>query len=478
MELKKPNQISIKLNGSTVQSNQGESKSNNKSTASPSYKTKTTMTTIPTTQQFNSATEITTLQETPYRKEEFLSQREELEQTETFIEEEDALSRLNQLRYQSEAKQQPLEYVESNSETNRDFDFEQYMDGPIVDLEGHADREDATWYDRLRTNRSGFRKGLKGSVPPIMQTGWFRMLASTVGAVALGLLFGFTVLMVFKEEQLSQSYKTVLGETLQIPGPTKQTTDTLAPSTGTVGSVPANSQSETTQQQLNPEEMIQSVVSVPEQSFYLAQAGVFSDRTSAEPAIEPLQKQGFPHFLYEIEEKQHLFVATAPTRDEILGIASFLKNSKMEVYIKELAFPSLEIEMKLPQSLVAADPSAPDSNKVEAFFANGFELTRSLSAYSSKVLNQGGNQQPISAEEENKLRDLHRRFLDEGRAIQAGIPQEWQPLFKNMIDGLNQAVTAMTGLKTQNATPYAWQVQNGVFQFVENYVSWSKSTKQ
>ncbi|MGC5326612.1 hypothetical protein [Brevibacillus sp. SYSU BS000544] len=453
MELKKPNQISIKLNGSAVQPK--------KETSKPREGRKPFIPSPAMHLPEEASGEIRELQ--PQVLDESLKSAENFAEESTA--EEDALFRLNQLRYQS-----------TFNRTSQEDPDESNFHGPILDLDGDDEHADSTWLERLRTNRLNVQKGIKRSMPPFTRTPWFRVMASTVGAVALGLVFGFTVLMVFKEEQLSQSYKTVLGETLQIPGKQEQTTAAQGQDQGTT-SLPEASQSESPPQPITSEEMIQTVVSVPEQQFYLAQAGVFSDIASAELAIEPLQKQGFPHFLYEIEGKHHLFVATAPTRDEILGIASFLKNSKMEVYIKELAFPAMEKEVNLPQLLVAPDPTIPDSNKVEAFLTNGFELTRSLSAYSSKVLNQSGKQQPITTEEETKLRDLHRRFLDDSRAVQAGIPKVLQPQFKNMIDGLNQAVTAMTGLKTQNATPYAWQVQKGVFQFVENYVAWSKSSQ-
>lgn len=459
MELKKPNQISIKLNGSVVQPK--------KETSNPK-ESRIPFVPAPVVHLSEEVSEKKHESKLQMLEETLISEENTTEESST---EEDALFRLNQLRSQDTSKRTSYEKPD-------EFNYE----GPIIDLEGDDDQQHYSWYERLRTKRLPTPKGIKGSLPSFTQAPWFRVVASTVGAVALGLVFGFTVLMVFKEEQLSQSYKTVLGETLQIPGKTEQTgsidqTAVTQPTGQDTTSQPETGQTELVQQPIQSEEMVQTVVTVPEQHFFLAQTGVFSDRASAEPAIEPLEKQGLPYFLYEIDGKHHLFVATAPTRDEILGIASFLKISKTEVYIKELTFPQMEREWELSQRLIAPDPSIPDSNKVEVFFSNGFELSRSLSAYSSKVLNQSSNQQSITAEEETDLRDLHRRFLDESRAVLAGIPKSSQPQFKNMIDGLNQAVTAMTGLKTQNATPYAWQVQKGVFQFVENYVTWSKSSQ-
>ncbi len=427
MDGKKPNQISIKLNGSNL-ALKPERPQNHVTTA---------------------ATGVMTVSKT--------RSVEPVEADNPVDTEEDALMRLNQLREQGAA-----------AKFKPDSTFVQ--DGPIIEWEDEQATENASWSSRL----AGFLlRQRSGAFPPFTRAPWFKMMASTFGAISLGLVFGFAVLMIFKEEQLSQSYKTVLGETLQIPTNPGQVVGKAADETGKLGK-PGVSQAESPAQPLEAQPTVQTVLSVPEQRFFLAQAGVFQDIASAQSVIDPLTRQGYPHFFYEVDGKQHLFVAMAASRDEILGLANQFKNNQMDVYIKEVTFPAVEKEVQLPQTFVNSDSAKPDQNRVESFFQSGFELARALLLYSTPVLNQESGSSPVSTEEETKLRDLHRKFVDEGRVVQGSVPAEWQPLMKNMIDGLNQAVEATSGLATANSQSYAWQVQNGLFQYVSNYVEWTK----
>ncbi|MGD8188814.1 hypothetical protein ACQCN2_02320 [Brevibacillus ginsengisoli] len=472
MEAKKSNQISIKLNGSHMVKRESR-----------------------TTQQAK-ADRLTSESEQPpvQRIKPNLSRPEVV----TIDPDEDALSRLNELRQRTQTRgsypqsesasktSHPItdeilddSSVDLNNGSLYDADhlaeesIEQisFHQGPIIELDEPSSEPAPRFLPRM------FQSGLsRRALPPFTRSDWFRMMISSIGAVSLGLIFGFGVLMVFKQEQIPQSYKSVLGGTLQLPS------DQSADSPTQTDHNESSASTANTALQGGQGALAQAAVSanlaLPEQKLFLAQAGVFSDAASAQPVIDTLSKQGFPHFLYPMDGKQHLFVAMAPTRDEILGIADFLKNNHLDIYVKEVVIPALEQEVQVSKSLVNADPKASSHNQVETFLVNGFEVVKSLSAHSSKVLNQESSAQPISADEENQLRELHRKFVDQGRVVLTGVPAEWQPYFKNMTDGLNQAITAMNELKSSNSKSYAWQTQNGVFQYIANYVEWSNQIKE
>lgn len=485
MEAKKPNQISIKLNGSHLAKNDQKKSSRQRpadvktqsrvSIAHPPQEGRSLITEPLSTEALNSTPPVS--------------------EVHTGDPDEDALSRLNELRQRASKveslgyKQAPADLNNSKDDHDREastepgyaYGYDTYDPfqgingregdhaGPIIELDEDSSKHASGWGGRIFGKRAFNRR----SLPPFTRAPWFRVAMSSIGAVSLGLIFGFAVLMVFKQEQLAQSYKTVLGGALQLPQDQTTGASPDAKPNEAMGTNPVASNGQVVLNQ----EAVQTVLSLPEQNLFLAQAGVFTDIASAQQVVDPLSKQGYPHFFYPMEGKQHLFVAMAPTRDEILGIANYLKSNQMDIYVKEVKLPTFEQEVSLSKALVNQDASAPDQNQVESYLASGFEVVKSLSTYSSRVLNQGATTEPISQAEENQLRELHRKFVDQGRVVQAGVPLEWQSYFKNMEDGLSKAVTALNGMKTSNAQSYAWQAQNGVFQYISNYMDWMNKIK-
>ncbi|MFY0543457.1 hypothetical protein [Brevibacillus sp. H7] len=318
--------------------------------------------------------------------------------------------------------------------------------------------------DGNEEERIPIRYGRSWLKTPAMKT-----ILTTGSAVSIGLLFGFLVLTVFTQEQLSQSYRSVLTGTMQFL--TAQELGQRPAASGMqTGPVLPASQNQTAAEGKSV------TLQLPELSFFMAQAGAFNLDAPADAAIAPFDKQGIPHLLYRAEDKQYIFAAAAPSRDAILGFASGLKAKGTEVYVKEVTFPGLDKEVTVGQAAGAAQ--APDLN---TFFLTGLELARILAAQSGGVVNATQPSSP-SADEEASLKEKHRRFLEESRAIQ--VPEEWKPLFTGMVNGMNQAVTAQTkmqeafaGKKTANAESYAWQVQAGVLTYLENYTKFVQLVK-
>jgi hypothetical protein len=294
-------------------------------------------------------------------------------------------------------------------------------------------------------------------------------LLSSIGAVAIGLVFGFFVLAVFTQEQFSKSYRSVLDDTLQTitaAGEQQMEQQQNGPPsdnrTGASAAVPPNDQAVFTDTTVT--------LRLPEQSFIMAQFGAFQEAAAAQTAVAQLEQQGYPHLLYEADDKRHLFVATAPTRDELLGLASSLKKKGMDIFVKEVKFPALEKTLNVKQ-----DASAGNAG-LTAFMETGVELAKTLAGSSSRVGNSAEAAGPSEAETA-AWKEKHRRFLESSRSIQPG--EAWQPLFNGMVTGLNQAVAAeekmvqaLAEKNQEKAEPYVWQVQAGVLSYLENYAKW------
>ncbi|GAA4705088.1 hypothetical protein [Brevibacillus fulvus] len=299
---------------------------------------------------------------------------------------------------------------------------------------------------------------------PLLQT-----TLTLFSAIAIGLIFGFFVLTAFLQEQFSSTYRNVLDGTFQ--SLTTFTTGLELP--GENASVPDEPQ-QTETEPMSPPAQTQLRIKVAEQTLMMAQFGVFATAEAAQTAITQLEQQGLPHMLVEQEGKQYLYVAVAPKRDDLLGLASYLKNKGMEVYIKELTIP----EVERPNVTVTASASQESAGGLQNMFATGLSLVGDLSYWSGKIGNDP-NAQKITAEEMNHLKEQHRQFLEQSRSGQ--FPQEWEPYVNGMITGLNQAMAAQEKMsaaladnKPSQAESYAWQVQGGVLAYLQNYLSWSK----
>jgi len=376
--------------------------------------------------------------------------------------EEDALNRLNQIRTvplkQPDAPKITPETV-SAEETIRQAEKYPFL------LESGEDEPDKVRVSRWKQGmRSWFRgmgsNGYRISGRPLVST-----LVSLVSAVSLGLLFGFIVLTVFMQEQSTAEISPSL------PG-LPQASPALTANTSADGSQnPQAQESNTT--------AVPVAIKVPEQSLFMVQAGVFSDKTAANAAVLPLEKQGFPHLIYETGGKQHLFVATATTRDDTLGLASYFKGKQLEVYVKEVKLPGADGQIQVRQA-ASSQALAPVKESLDSFLLLGVDMARKLSLYSSRAANGSGEQSGITQAEEANLRESHRRFLEQSRVLQPALPGELSTYLTEMVNGMNQAVTALSESKAATASneSHAWQVQKGVLTFLESYVHFVQTANE
>lgn len=317
------------------------------------------------------------------------------------------------------------------------------------------------------------KRAARFAFPSLPKGPFFRTALTTVGAVAIGLVFGMLVLSLFSQEDFSKSYRSVLSETVQTM--TAQGTDQKEGDLTAAGSLQPN---ETANQPAGTPGRGQTDVALelPAVKMFVAQAGVFQPGAPAQTAVEPLDKLGLPHLLYIDSTKQYMFAAAAPTRDAVLGFASSLKNKGIDVYVKEFSFPAFEGTVSVGRTAGAAD--SPD---LGAFFSNGVKLAQTLSADSGMIIT---NQQPtLSQEGAAALKEQHRQFLEESRLVQ--VSDQWQPLFSGMVNGINQAIAARdkmaeasAGKKADSAESYAWQVQAGVLGYLENYAKWVQEVQK
>ncbi|RNB90567.1 hypothetical protein EDM56_08675 [Brevibacillus fluminis] len=303
-----------------------------------------------------------------------------------------------------------------------------------------------------------------------------KMLITVTGAVVVGLHFGFLVLAVFMNEQLSQSYRTVLDGTVQtlaaVQGNVQQNTQQNGQSTAAGTHAPPVA-GEASKGAIGSQEI---QVTLPDQRLFIAQGGVFSDQKAADQAIKPLVDKQLPHMYFEDGQKRYLYLAAATSRDQILGLASQLKAIGQDVYIKEVSFPGINKWLTFQaQPTVAGIQPASSVNPADAqeFLLTGFELARTLADWSGQMM-RDGKVVKLPADADAKLTEQHRKLLEQKKSFVQIMPEAAHQDLESMVNGITQAVTAYAQVKNPNAESYAWQAQKGVLQFVESYLQFVK----
>ncbi|WP_289135274.1 hypothetical protein [uncultured Brevibacillus sp.] len=359
----------------------------------------------------------------------------------------DAMDRMKQLRERGE-RETPREaqipdFIEQHEEINQEI---------------HHDVFEEKRFGKMKVSQlfSYFPKG------PVLQT-----VLTTGGAIAVGLLFGFLVLTVFTKEEFSESYRTVLEDTVQTLTAASPATDDqklagpiLPGEAGSVGgATPATSPSAGNASEIP--------LQLPQINMFVAQAGVFQKDAAPDALAQPLDKMGIPHLVYKDSAKQYMFAAAAPTRDAVLGFATSLKNKGMDVYVKEFAFPAF-------QGTLPVAPTSGAAPDVSGFFSKGVKLIQTLSSHSGLIITTG--QLSSSPQETATLKEQHRQFLESSRLVQ--VPEAMKKQYTAMVNGIDQAmaarekmVEASAGKKIESAESYAWQVQAGVLEYLEGYAN-------
>ncbi|WP_232695612.1 sporulation protein [Brevibacillus daliensis] len=353
-------------------------------------------------------------------------------------------------------KHEQYSTYEMPNDTRKEFSQLDYQEISMLD-----DSEDKAWWERLFADQNKLHKR------PLL-----RFLFTTIGAVSLGLLFGYMVLQVFLEDknvQPTTSSLPVISPTVTVDSGNQTEAPPTQPSTGNDQNTQTMGKP-STQASTGNAGAVQSIVQFPEMKFYMVQLGVFTNPEAAQPAIDMLNEDSLPHFLYQMEGKHHLLVALAPSRDAILGFADSVKQKQMDAYVKEILLPASQKQMELVPGSALEIGNSTDKGAVATFFKTGAELTQALASESGKVVNTDKQKiTPLTAEVESKLKSKHVQFLDQSRVALQSLPKEYHPYVNGMIDGMNQAITSMTQMKTVNAEPYAWQVQKGLMRYLDQY---------
>lgn len=266
--------------------------------------------------------------------------------------------------------------------------------------------------------------------------GW-KMIGSVTGALVTGALFGIVILSFFNKDGTDSI--------VNLPG--NQTVSTVAEQEVTTGAG-----------DVNQAEMTGG-------SYYALQYGVFSSPERAEQAKLELAQVGIAAGT-DPEDGNRVYAGISADREEAKLLSTRLKAEGVELYVKEIAVPAI--------NLSAWGGLEKD---VESLFASSSALVDQLSTLSISQLGQT-TPEAVSAEAMTVLENQHQSWLSGINSLAQGLNQEASAIVANMEKSMHNAITAVTEYNKNPADVHMWTVQANLMEYVLEQKQWIEMMKQ
>lgn len=280
-------------------------------------------------------------------------------------------------------------------------------------------------------------------------TPWFRIATSVAAAVITGIAFGFFVLSMFTNNDVSTGNLPENTLTKQ----SAQTSHTESKDTETVqahaDSAKASQSTAGTGGNVNA-----TPLRIAAKSYTFLQNGVFSTLQSAQSAQSELKKKGFASALQQ-GDKTIVYVAFASSRDEALSISQPLKDQKLEVYIKNMDIPAV--------ASIRWNGSKPEL--LGSYIAQGDKLIQMLSGLTIVHLAEK-NHTPLDDSTIQGIRSAHQTLTTLAGTLNESADKEVNPLIEQMDTALSSAVQSMEEYKKNPSAAMLWQTQSSMMQYI------------
>lgn len=263
------------------------------------------------------------------------------------------------------------------------------------------------------------RRNIKLGISPQL----VRMVTASIGAIGMGMIFGYLLLHYFVQPIFTQNHLA----TDQGKSPVIQN-----------GAVPANSEV------------------VPEQIFYLLQAGVFSEQTGAQKVLLE-QKNIGEAAVVNGTGPYHVYIGFSTSKEKGLKMREKLKSEGKDLYLKEYTIQEYRGNM-----------SSETFRLFSEWATTGNNLSKELSNEAIDgilALNNGIDY--------DSIQKLHQQFLIETQNIKAALGKEnlvsEQNLVQGMTDQINYAIAAINAYKKNANNQYLWTIQESIIQYKFKY---------
>lgn len=277
-------------------------------------------------------------------------------------------------------------------------------------------------------------------------------IALNIGtAIGVGVLLGAMVLSIFSSLEEKTSLTSSQKSSIQ------QTQQSEAQTVSVDGETPL----------LIPTGSVENgLIQLPAKSYFVVQAGAFSDLTAAKDVLQKHQQAGYSGILLEDAEPYRFFIGIGSTKEEASKIAAVYKEQGMETYVRE------HIVAEVSDGKLAADPES--LTKLPTFLNKSDQLVAKLNQVVSKGM--GDPTYKLSAEEWKKLQNLHQSILKEGKLFSTWQGEE-KKVGEQMVHHLTKGVTTLETFKNQNHLAYLWQTQQATLDYMKEYEKFVSTIK-
>ena len=202
---------------------------------------------------------------------------------------------------------------------------------------------------------------------------------------------------------------------------------------------------------------------LPSRTYYVLQAGAFSDQHAAQKMNEEIKEEGFPAAIFPTSEAYRVYLALGSNQDEGAGLSQLLEGENFDVYVRTHETQQIELNIgKVEEKL----------DLLPTFLAISDQLLNQLLKLSTAVLVQ---EEAIAEEDLKNVEEMHRKLLLE---VQQVLNQASTPMAEHveqLMRILTVGVSAVEAYTKQPHTSYAWQIQqaglNYLFQY-ERLLDW------
>lgn len=281
------------------------------------------------------------------------------------------------------------------------------------------------------------------SRPPKRASGW-KVFGSVTGAVVTGALFGLVVLSLFNKD-----IEFPIPGLTSVKNSAMQAMESL-PAMGEIGDAKLSAAEEAEAEAKLP--AIQ--ISVPEQSYYFLQYGVFSTEEGVERATAELQATGLAAAKDNFDG-QRVYAAISTDREQAKLLSSQLQADGVNLIVHQA---------DIPQDAVVHFSKPGDT--LEQYANQSAELVKLLSATSASLLLE--DSPALSSEQLAGIKEQHVLFTQNAAAIRDGFAGERTRVSQNMESEMNTAVEALLQFDKTKVKSHLWEVQNAMMQFVLN----------
>jgi hypothetical protein len=350
--------------------------------------------------------------------------------------------------------------VRGNGETgsNEQWESEYFRRSPSLPLSrSHKRNKNDLWKTkgyRARENKDFFMSLKKSS----------KVLLIAGSAIGVGLLFGMIALSIFSNLSDGKAEPTaIVNKNNQDPStPQDSRNQDKTPTSEDTNLDGASSESggESENPQLVPTGQVQgNIIELPSRSYYVVQAGAFTEESAGKMMIEEYKQKGWPGMLLGEKSPYRLYVGMSQTKEGAMLVGRYFQEQNVQIYVKEhLTLPVSQVEVQAKEEVLQLLP---------AFLAKGDQLVAKLGEISSNGIMDA--EYELKLEEWNRVQELHRNFIQEGKPLFSNWPGKQKQIGEQMIRHLNIGVNALETYRKQSHVTYLWQVQQASLQYLNEY---------